>query len=811
MARVIETPELGGELMALLESKFGHKRFLPLQAEVIRNVLDGRDSLALMPTGSGKSLCYQLPALCLDGVTLVISPLIALMKDQVDALQSRGIAADCINSTMSAAHMRRVQVAAYKGRLDILYVAPERVVNPKFRDFLHAVKLSLIAIDEAHCISEWGHDFRPDYRALQVLRDNFPAVPVIGLTATATERVRQDILNQLRMPDATKFVASFNRPNLTYCVRPKRRSFEALTELLGAHRDGSTIIYRFSRQNTEKLAADLRERGYKASPYHAGLEDNVRRETQERFLQDDVPIIVATIAFGMGIDKPNVRLVVHYDLPKTIEGYYQETGRAGRDGNPSTCMLFYSYGDKINQEYFINQIEDATERNNAEAKLAKMVAYGETNSCRRAFLLGYFGEEWGEENCGACDVCLAKSEQQDAAHTYDGTEIGQKVLSAVIRTGERFGVNHVVDVLRGSRSRRVRQFRHDTLPVHGIAHDLSKDDLQDVIDQLIDKGLIARSTTGNFPTLFVTTKGKAFLKSGESLELVGQPPPIADSGGEPDELLFEKLRSLRQEFATELAVPTYVVFPDSSLRQMAVQLPTDDEALLRIKGVGENKLRQFGDRFVAVIREHLGERAGPDVSGNSKINSHATADSSLALNRASPPRAYEKWQPEEDERLDRLFKAGRSIDEIASKLSRQPSAIASRLRQSGIAPERRLYLSNTEAQTLELVRAGLNLAEIATRRDLAPGTVLTHLERIAETDEVLDLTHMLPPAHRYACIVEAFRTEDGDYLLSPVKQRLGDDYSFEELRLVRLRLRQLSTTIALSSTRSDILTEEQNP
>ena len=671
------------------------------------------------------------------------------------------------------------------------------------------MKLSLIAIDEAHCISEWGHDFRPDYRALQVLRDNFPAVPVIGLTATATERVRQDILNQLRMPDATKFVASFNRPNLTYCVRPKRRSFEALTELLNSHRDGSTIIYRFSRQNTEKLAADLRERGYKASPYHAGLEDDVRRETQERFLQDDVPIIVATIAFGMGIDKPNVRLVVHYDLPKTIEGYYQETGRAGRDGNPSTCMLFYSYGDKINQEYFINQIEDEAERNNAKEKLAKMVAYGETNSCRRAFLLGYFGEEWGEENCGACDVCLAKSVQVDAAHTYDGTEIGQKVLSAVIRTGERFGVNHVVDVLRGSRSQRVQQFRHDTLPVHGIARDLTKEELQDVVDQLIDKGLIARSTTGNFPTLFVTTKGKAFLKSGESLELVGQ-PPIADSGGEPDELLFEKLRSLRQEFATELAVPTYVVFPDSSLRQMAAQLPTDDEALLRIKGVGENKLRQFGDRFVAVICEHLGERAGPDVSGNSEINSHATADSSVEQNRDSSPRAYEKWQPEEDEQLGRLFTAGRSIDEIASILGRQPSAIASRLRQTGMTTERRLYLSNTEAQTLELVRSGLNLAEIATRRELAPGTVLTHLERIAETEEALDLTHMLPPAHRYACIVDAFRAEDDDYLLSPVKQRLGDDYSYEELRLVRLRLRQLSTNIALSSSTFDTLSTGQH-
>ena len=439
-----------------------------------------------------------------------------------------------------------------------------------------------------------------------------------------------------------------------------------------------------------------------------------------------------------------------------------------------------------------------------------MVSYGETNSCRRAFLLGYFGEEWGEENCGACDVCLAKSVQVDAAHTYDGTKIGQKVLSAVIRTGERFGVNHVVDVLRGSRSQRVQQFRHDTLPVHGIARGFTKEELQDVVDQLIDKGLIARSTTGNFPTLFVTTKGKAFLKSGESLELVGQ-PPIADSGGEPDELLFEILRSLRQEIATELAVPAYVVFPDSSLRQMAVQLPTDDEALLRIKGVGENKLRQFGDRFVAVICEHSGERAGPDVSGNSNINSHATADSSLEQDRASSPRAYEKWQPEEDERLGRLFTAGRSIDEIAAKLGRQPSAIASRLRQTGMTTERRLYLSNTEAQTLELVRSGLNLAEVAARREIAPGTVLTHLERIAETDEALDLTHMLPPARRYARIVEAFRTEDDDYLLSPVKQRLGDDYSYEELRLVRLRLRQLSTNIALSSSKFDILSTGQNP
>ena len=790
MAGAIETPELGSELMALLESKFGHKKFLPLQAEVIGNVLDGRDSLALMPTGSGKSLCYQLPALCLDGVTLVISPLIALMKDQVDALQSRGIAADCINSTMSAAHMRRVQVAAYKGRLDILYVAPERVVNPKFRDFLHAVKLSLIAIDEAHCISEWGHDFRPDYRALQVLRDNFPAVPVIGLTATATERVRQDILNQLRMPDATKFVASFNRPNLAYCVRPKRRSFEALTELLSAHRDGSTIIYRFSRQNTEKLAADLRERGYRALPYHAGLEDDVRRETQERFLQDDVPIIVATIAFGMGIDKPNVRLVVHYDLPKTIEGYYQETGRAGRDGNPSTCMLFYSYGDKINQEYFINQIEDEAERNNAKEKLAKMVAYGETNSCRRAYLLGYFGEEWGEENCGACDVCLAKSVQVDAAHTYDGTEVGQKVLSAVIRTGERFGVNHIVDVLRGSRSQRVQQFRHDTLPVHGIAHDLSKDDLQDVIDQLIDQALIERNLSDGYPILRVTAGGRSILKNRGTVTLIRQAPPTKKAMGKPNGVLFGRLCSLREEIARELNVPAFMVFTVESLKHMAILLPTDRKALLGIEGVDPIKLRQFGDRFLEVIAEHVEEHGNGEASAPTETLTGPRDRMYVERKRDSYPRAYEKWQPEEEEQLADMFKAGRTIPDIASELGRQPSAVVSRLRISGITTGYRLALSETEEQTLALVRQGLSLVEVAGQRDLSSGTVLTHLERIIETSEALDITHLLPSPDRCERIADAFREANSHHLLAPVKERLSDDYSYEELRLVRLRLRQ---------------------
>ena len=360
------------DLAGLLKQRFGHDRFLPNQEDVIRNVLARRDSLVLMPTGGGKSICYQLPAVLLDGVALVVSPLIALMKDQVDALRSKGVRAAFINSTMTQAEVSRVQMDAYHGRLDILYVAPERLVVPRFSDFLHAVMPSLIAIDEAHCISEWGHDFRPDYRNLQTLRDWFPNTPVIALTATATERVREDILHQLRMSKAERFTSSFNRPNLTYKVTPKRRSFEQLDSMLRKLGDGSAIVYCFSRKDTEDVASRLSGTGFRALPYHAGLEDGVRRQTQERFISGEIPIIVATIAFGMGVDKPNIRLVVHYDLPKTIEGYFQETGRAGRDGKPSECVLFFSYRDKMKQDYFIDQIEDASERASAKARLAKM-------------------------------------------------------------------------------------------------------------------------------------------------------------------------------------------------------------------------------------------------------------------------------------------------------------------------------------------------------------------------------------------------------------------------------------------------------
>ena len=744
--------------MEILKERFEHDGFLPLQEEIIMNVLAGSDSLVLMPTGSGKSMCYQLPALLLDGLTLVVSPLIALMKDQVDALKSKGIRAAFINSTMTHTDGRHMQMEAYHGRLDILYVAPERLVLPRFRDFLHALKLSLIAIDEAHCISEWGHDFRPDYRNLQALRDDFPDVPMIALTATATEKVRQDIVDQLRMPDAARFVASFNRPNLTYHVKPKRQSFDTLLDLLRRQRDGSAIVYRFSRQDTEDLASKLSSHGFKALPYHAGLDDDVRRETQERFIHDDIPIIVATIAFGMGVDKPNIRLVVHYDLPKAIEGYYQETGRAGRDGLLSGCVLFYSHSDKMKQEFFIRQIEDDSERDSAKAKLAKMVEYGSVKSCRREFLLDYFGEKWGEENCGACDVCLAEAGQQGPESTFDGTEVAQKVLSAVIRTGERFGANHIVEVLRGSRAKRVLDLRHDELSVHGVAREMLTDDLKDIVDQLVDKGLAARST-GDYPTLSVTPLGRAFLKNRETVTLVGRvsSPPRQDSPETAgDAKLFEKLRVLRKKLADELNAPAFVVFSDAALRQMASSMPRSHDSLRKIKGVGEAKLRQFGDQFISVIADHVADSEGRGASRatHQEVSSepdHAPAPAQLP----------------------------------AERLSHGLSAPAAR--DTGHVTQ--TEISQTHINTRDLVRDGMSMTEIATRRGLAETTILGHIEHLVNAGETIDLAHLMPEPGRYRRIAQAFIEASSEYL-KPVKELLGDDYSYEELRLVRIHIRQ---------------------
>lgn len=763
------------DLTDILKSTFGHDSFLPLQEEVIRNVLAGKDSLVLMPTGSGKSLCYQLPALCLDGVTLVISPLIALMKDQVDDLQARGIAADCINSAMGTAHNQRVQKAAYKGQLDILYFAPERGVTREFLDFLHALKLGLIAIDEAHCISEWGHDFRPAYRELQLLRDNFPSVPVIALTATATERVREDILAQLRMPDAGRFVTSFNRPNLTYRVIRKQRfredlDLEVLVKLLSRIGSGSVIVYRNRIADTEHLAADLVEQGVKALPYHSKLDSDVRRETQEQFRQDDVPVIVATIAFGMGVDKPNVRLVVHYDLPGTIEGYYQQTGRAGRDGRPSECVLFYSIDDAEFHDYHIGQKEDATQRKVAAAKLDEMIEYAEAETCRRAFLLDYFGEKWNKKNCGACDVCLGDRKrgyvQNSGAETFARpvNNLPRPNATASECDIELFGS---LRLLRDKLLAELEAFNDEIL--QQMATHLPTD----------RQSLLRITSADNSSSWHI---GDQFIS-----------------------VIREHMGKRRTVDSSEYSENVRHTYPHA----YEPWSPEEDQQLANLHTAGWpiSEIASKLGRTSGAITSRL--NSGPHLERvrDSRPRDHNRAHARTAETDEGQtyPRAHERWSSEEDEQLaDLFFNAGRTVPEIASELGRKPSAIAARLRRSGIPTEYRLTLGETEECTLDLIRQGLSVAEVAARRGLSTGTVLTHLERIVETDEALDLTHLLPSAQRYAHIVEAFHAESDDELLTPIKERLGDDYTFEELRLVRLRLRQRSTDIALSSSQFDI-------
>ncbi len=714
------------DILKVLKAHFGYDSFRPMQEEVISSVLARHDTLVLMPTGGGKSLCYQLPALCLDGLALVVSPLIALMKDQVDALRANGIPAAYLNSTLTASESAGVRSLARSGQLKVLYVAPERLALPGFRDFLRTVDLSLIAVDEAHCISEWGHDFRPDYRNLKVLRQEFPQVPIIALTASATERVRQDIIVQLDLRGPRTFVSSFNRTNLTYLVRPKRNAFEALLALLKKHSGEAAIIYCLSRKDTEDLAADLVEHGFKALPYHAGLENSARKEAQERFIRDEVPIIVATIAFGMGIDKPDVRLVVHYTLPRSLEWYYQETGRAGRDGLPSECVLFYSYGDKFKQEFFIGQMEDRAQQEQARQKLAQMVEFCELSSCRRRYLLAYFGEQLDGEGCAGCDVCLAPRQEE-----VDATEIVQKVLSAVIRTGERFGASHVIEVLRGSRSRGLADLGHDRLSVYGIARDCSSEELRRVVGLLLERGLLARRGT-DYPTLAVTQEGRAFLGQRQRISLPAPSPPEepaaapASQGLPYDQGLFEKLRELRRSIAAQRNVPPYVVFSDQTLQQMACYVPQTREALSRITGVGAVKLEQSGDAFLSVIRHYA------------RLN-------------------------------------GLQSKEVPT---RQPQRVSGTRREG-----------STYDETRKLVKRRLPLEEIARRRGLTVSTILSHLERLAEVGEKLDIAYLLPPAERLEAIRAAFQRA-GTFTLTPVREALGEDYSYEELRLVRLWLRQ---------------------
>ncbi|MXX24909.1 MAG: RecQ family ATP-dependent DNA helicase [Caldilineaceae bacterium SB0668_bin_21] len=508
-----------GPIRRLLKQHFGYDEFRPFQEEIIATVLEEKDALVLMPTGGGKSLCFQLPAMYFEGLTLVVSPLISLMKDQVDALRANDIPAAFINSTLSPSEIERVQRQAQSGVLKILYAAPERLSQPEFQQFLATLHVSFVAVDEAHCISMWGHEFRPNYRKLGDLRRSLPGAPFLALTATATEQVREDIVKQLHLQQSEQFVASFNRPNLSYAVLPKRKdAFTRLTELLQEHKGEPVIIYRTTRKATEHLTLLLREKGFNAQHYHAGLEDDERHQTQEHFMQNRTPIIVATIAFGMGIDKSNVRMIVHFDLPKTLEAYYQETGRAGRDGLPSDCVLFYSPDDVPTLRRFINEIEDEAIRSHMHEKLGQVIEFCQLQACRRRYLLRYFSEEWPEENCGSCDFCRPAKEE------FDVTEIAHQILSAVIQTGERFGITHVAAVLRGSGNRVVRRLGHDELSVYDTADSHSVDGIKEIAGHLVEEGLLRREE-GMYPTLSVTETGRRFLKSRARLTL---PLPASD-------------------------------------------------------------------------------------------------------------------------------------------------------------------------------------------------------------------------------------------------------------------------------------------
>ena len=597
------------QLLSLLKQVFGYTGFRPHQEEIIRDALAGRDVFALLPTGGGKSLCFQLPALARPGLTVVISPLIALMKDQVDQLCANGVAATFLNSSLSEKERKARWRGLHQGEFKLLYLSPERLMigEGSLFDALRQWNVQQVAVDEAHCISEWGHDFRPEYRQLSLLREQFTELPFMALTATATTRVRDDIIRQLRLKDPSVHVASFNRPNLTYRVIPKSQAYRQVLDFVKARPKESGIVYCFSRASADSLAAKLAQDGVKSLAYHAGLSGKERSANQDSFLRDEVRVVCATVAFGMGINKPNVRFVIHHDLPKNIEGYYQETGRAGRDGLPGECLLLYSPGDVAKQTAFIAEKTDLEEQRIAREQLQQISHYADSSECRRAGLLGYFGEVYPKANCGTCDNCLSPRS------TWDGTVAAQKFLSCVFRirqkSGFGTGFNHVIAVLTGSESEKVIQWGHDKLSTYGIGADLSRNEWASIGRELVRLGYL-RQTSEQFSVLEMTPDGMAALKDRRSITLtkpMERSRPKAERVGDIDcdELLFEKLRILRKSQADSLGVPPYIVFGDNSLRLMARELPTTDEEFLTISGVGERKLRDYGEAFLTEIREHL--------------------------------------------------------------------------------------------------------------------------------------------------------------------------------------------------------------
>lgn len=658
-------------LLTAIRKYWGYDSFRPLQREAMSAALEGNDSLTVLPTGGGKSLCYQTPALCREGMAIVVSPLIALMKDQVDALTACGIPAAFINSSLTPEERMQVARRIRSGELKLLFAAPERLVQDRTIDFLQGVSLSFIAIDEAHCISNWGHDFRPEYRQLARLREAFPDVSLHAFTATATEQVRQDIIDQLHLHECRTLVGNFDRPNLIYRVERRHDAIGQIREVIDRHPDESGIIYCISRKNTEETAATLNSCGYRALAYHAGMEPEQRRAHQESFIEEKVNIIVATVAFGMGIDKSNVRYVVHAEMPRSLEAYQQESGRAGRDCLEAECCLLYSGRDIGTWEYLINQSEHEENREALLGALRHMESFCSSVTCRHRQLVQHFGQDLDSENCGACDVCLNEIEK-----VGDPLIVAQKIISSVYRQEQRFGGDYTTLVLRGSRSRKVVRNGHDQLSTWGLLKAEAEPVVRGWIDQLVSQGFLRRS--GEHSVLVITAEGMAVLK-GETTPTLTKPKPRQQAAAERDQWegvdrgLFDALRRLRIEIASERGVPPYVIFGDMTLRELARYRPTTVDSLLKVYGIGQQKLEEFGAAVVAAISEYSSEQELttdlPITSQSSQKN--ATRKTKSASHSEHPTAASEAY-------FD-LFDQGLTVEEVALQLDRASSTVTGHL------------------------------------------------------------------------------------------------------------------------------------